>query len=160
MSSEIQCSLWWWDQLNKNTCPLHHALHYKKTKDKAQMWELKPVIPTTRETEIRRITFWGQPRQNIHETLSQPMTKHSGMHLSSQLSRETQIGGSRSRLTLACSKTPSQKQSVQAGRQWLMPVILTTQKAEIGRTVVQSQPRQIVRETLSRKDQSRKGLVE
>jgi hypothetical protein len=32
---------------------------------------------------------------------------------------------------------------------WLMPIILTTQEAEIKRIVVQSQPRQIVHETLS-----------
>jgi hypothetical protein len=42
-----------------------------------------------------------------------------------------------------------------------MPVILTTQEAEIRRTVVQSQPRQIVHETLSRKNTSqKKGLME
>jgi hypothetical protein len=32
---------------------------------------------------------------------------------------------------------------------WLTPVILVTQEAEIRRIVVQSQPREIVRETLS-----------
>jgi hypothetical protein len=34
---------------------------------------------------------------------------------------------------------------------WLMPVILATQKAEIRRIMVQSQPRQTVLETLSQK---------
>jgi hypothetical protein len=34
---------------------------------------------------------------------------------------------------------------------WLRPVILATQKAEIRRIMVQSQPRQIVHETLSQK---------
>jgi hypothetical protein len=38
-----------------------------------------------------------------------------------------------------------------AGRQWLTPVILTTQEAEIRRLTVQSQPRQIVCKTLSGK---------
>jgi hypothetical protein len=32
----------------------------------------------------------------------------------------------------------------EAGYQWLTPVILATQEAEIRRTAVQSQPRQIV----------------
>jgi hypothetical protein len=41
-----------------------------------------------------------------------------------------------------------------------MPVILTTQEAEIGRIVVQSQPRQIVCKTLSGKNPSeKKGLL-
>jgi hypothetical protein len=43
---------------------------------------------------------------------------------------------------------------------WLTPIILNTQEAEIGKIVVQSQSRQIVRETLSRKCPSQKGLAE
>jgi hypothetical protein len=39
---------------------------------------------------------------------------------------------------------------------WLTPVILTTQEAEIRRFEVQSQPRQIVCETLSKKYPSQK----
>jgi hypothetical protein len=42
-----------------------------------------------------------------------------------------------------------QKFQAIAGCQWLIPVILVTQEAEIRRIVVESQPRQIVLETLS-----------
>jgi hypothetical protein len=41
-----------------------------------------------------------------------------------------------------------------------MPVILATQEAEIRRIAVQSQPKQIVHETLSQKYITQKGLVE
>jgi hypothetical protein len=43
--------------------------------------------------------------------------------------------------------------------QWLTPVILAIQKAEI-RIVVRSQPGQIVHETLSQKTHHKKGLKE
>jgi hypothetical protein len=44
------------------------------------------------------------------------------------------------------------RQEIQcAGCQWLMPVILAIQEAEIRRIMVQSQPRQIVCKTLSQK---------
>jgi hypothetical protein len=43
-----------------------------------------------------------------------------------------------------------------ARRQWLTAVILTTQEAEIRRTEVQSQPRQIVHKTLSSKTHHKK----
>jgi hypothetical protein len=47
-----------------------------------------------------------------------------------------------------------------ASCQWLIPVILATQEAEIRRTAVQSQARQIVHETLSQeKTLHKKGLV-
>jgi plasmid maintenance system antidote protein VapI len=42
----------------------------------------------------------------------------------------------------------------------LRPVILATQEAEIRRTAGQSQPGEIVHETLSRKYPSQKGLAE
>jgi hypothetical protein len=48
-----------------------------------------------------------------------------------------------------------------SGHWWLMPTILAIQEAEISKIVVGSQPRQIVFETLSRKNLSqKKGLVE
>jgi hypothetical protein len=44
--------------------------------------------------------------------------------------------------------------------QWFTPAILATQEAEIRRMMVESQPRQIVFETLSQKYSTPKGLVE
>jgi hypothetical protein len=43
------------------------------------------------------------------------------------------------------------KKSFLAGCQWLTPVILATQERDISRIAVQSQPEQIVHETLSQK---------
>jgi hypothetical protein len=43
--------------------------------------------------------------------------------------------------------------------QWLTPIILTTQEAEIRRIVVQSQPGEIVPETLSQKYLTQKGMM-
>jgi hypothetical protein len=45
---------------------------------------------------------------------------------------------------------------IQAGRPWLIPIILATQEVEIRRITVQSQPRQIVPETLFQKYPSQK----
>jgi hypothetical protein len=42
------------------------------------------------------------------------------------------------------------------GHWWLTPVILAPQEAEIRRIEMQSQPKQIVHETLSQKNPSRK----
>jgi hypothetical protein len=47
-----------------------------------------------------------------------------------------------------------------AWHQWLTPIILATQEAEIWRIPVQSQPGQIVHKSLSQKHPSQKGLVE
>jgi hypothetical protein len=48
------------------------------------------------------------------------------------------------------------KKLILARCQWLKPVILATQEAEIRRIAVQSQPRQIVLEILSQKHPSPK----
>jgi hypothetical protein len=48
-------------------------------------------------------------------------------------------------------KTHTTKSQSSAGHRWLTPIILATREAEIRRTTVQSQPGQIVHETLSRK---------
>jgi hypothetical protein len=54
-----------------------------------------------------------------------------------------------------------EKLKIQVRCQWLTPVISATQEAEIRRIEVQSQPRQIVQETLSQKKPfTKKGLVE
>jgi hypothetical protein len=39
-----------------------------------------PVIPATQEAEIRRIVVESQPRQTVHETLSQKYPSH-GLHI-------------------------------------------------------------------------------
>jgi hypothetical protein len=54
----------------------------------------------------------------------------------------------------------SPKGCILAGFQWLTPIILAIREVEIRRITVQSQSRQIVCETLSRKNPSQKGLVE
>jgi hypothetical protein len=52
------------------------------------------------------------------------------------------------------------KNSITARCWWLMPIILATQEAEIRRITVQSQPGQVVCETLSQKYLTEKRLVE
>jgi hypothetical protein len=47
---------------------------------------------------------------------------------------------------------------VQAGRQWLKPVILATEEAKIRKFAVQNHPGQIVLKTLSRKTPSPKNV--
>jgi hypothetical protein len=40
-------------------------------------WWLTPVILAIQEAEIRRITVLSQPRQIVHETLSQKKTRNN-----------------------------------------------------------------------------------
>jgi hypothetical protein len=49
------------------------------------------------------------------------------------------------------------KKVKQARHQWLTPVILATEEAEIRRIMVRRQPRQIVHKTLSQKYLTQKG---
>jgi hypothetical protein len=49
------------------------------------------------------------------------------------------------------------KRFIRARHQWLTPVILATQEAEISRTTVQSQSGQIVHETVLKGHQKKKG---
>jgi hypothetical protein len=58
-------------------------------------------------------------------------------------------------IKLQSHRSKQQKQNV-VRCQWLTPVILDTQEAEIRRSAVRSQPRQIVRETLSLKNHHKK----
>jgi hypothetical protein len=54
----------------------------------------------------------------------------------------------------------SLKVSKSTGYQWLPPIIPATQEAEIRRSAVQSQPGEIVWETLSQKNHHKKEMVE
>jgi hypothetical protein len=54
------------------------------------------------------------------------------------------------------SKVKEYKMTKNARHQWLMPILLAIQEAEIRRITVRSQPGQIVPETLSQKNPSQK----
>jgi hypothetical protein len=98
-----------------------------------------PVILATQEAEI---SIPSQPRQIVLEALSRKYL--------------TQKGLVRWLKVWVLSSSPSTIRKFLAECQWLTPVILASQKAEIRRIEVQSQLGQIVHETLSRKNPSQK----
>jgi hypothetical protein len=59
-------------------CWKFNILAIKRNKEKyiqALVWWLTPIILVIWEAEIRRITFWGQPGQNVCETLFQQINQ-------------------------------------------------------------------------------------
>jgi hypothetical protein len=89
---------------------------------------LTPVIPATQEAEIRKTEIQSQPRQIVHETLSQknPSQKRSGVAQ----------GEGRVQAPVLNHKNKSINN--------LGPAVLAIWETEIRRTVVQGQPKQIL----------------
>jgi hypothetical protein len=58
---------------------------------------------------------------------------------------------------MRATRTRKKSRMTPAGHQWLMPVILATEEAEIRRISARSQPWQIVHKILSRKYPSQKS---
>jgi hypothetical protein len=59
-------------QTNKKDKKVANFTTYYSNKEiYARCWWLSSVIPATQEAEIRRIVVRSQPRQTVHETLSQ-----------------------------------------------------------------------------------------
>jgi hypothetical protein len=58
----------------QNLAPSQRNFSFKK--ELARHWWLTPIILATQKAEVRRIKVQSQPRQIVHETLSQkPFTK-------------------------------------------------------------------------------------
>jgi hypothetical protein len=55
-------------------------------------WRLISVILVTQQAKIVRFTVWGQSREKVHETPSEPVAGHGGGFLSSKLQQEVYIG--------------------------------------------------------------------
>jgi hypothetical protein len=77
------------------------------------VWRLNMVAQTYNRSysgrQIRKMVAQGQHRQKVQETPSQPMAGYGGTQLSSQLYKEVQIRGSKSRPAHVQSETLSQK---------------------------------------------------
>jgi hypothetical protein len=56
------------------------ATNFIKSSRVARHWCLMPAILATQEAEIRRIKVQSQPRQIVHETLSQKYPTHTHTH--------------------------------------------------------------------------------
>jgi hypothetical protein len=97
-----------------------------------------PVILTTQEVEIRRIMVQSQPGQTVRKTLYQNKTKQNKKNPSQNRARGVAQGES-PEFNPSSSKKKKKKMEKRPGCQWLMPVILATQVAEIRRITVQSQ---------------------
>jgi hypothetical protein len=65
---------------------------YPKELKAARHWWFTPVILATQEAEIRRITVLSQPRQTVHETLSQKYPSRTQTH-TKRVSGVAQGGG-------------------------------------------------------------------
>jgi hypothetical protein len=59
----------------------------KETEPGLMLWH-KPVILAFWEVEIGKIVIQGQVREEVHETVSQPMVGYSGVCLTFQLHKE------------------------------------------------------------------------
>jgi hypothetical protein len=88
---KLKCVLWsnhiTFRNLNlKNACACGQLDKYRQLS-----WWLTPVPLATWEAEVRRLAIQGQLTQKVHETPSQPIGRHSDIHLSSQTIWEVEI---------------------------------------------------------------------
>jgi hypothetical protein len=83
----------------------------------------KPIIPTTQEVEIKRVTVPSQPGQKVYKIPSQRMIGYSCVCLSPQLYREAQIRGLQSRPAQTYSKILLQKINNAKRTGWVAQVV-------------------------------------